>query len=94
MHAQGLKDPGLNRPQIKHWSWLQDSESLRELVIGLQLACVCRYVANLSACADCWVFCYPNAGLPNAMGGYDQKGAEMAAEVGAAEVLGPGCSCG
>ena len=41
-----------------------------------------RYVANLSACADCWVFCYPNAGLPNAMGGYDQKGAEMAEEVG------------
>ena len=33
---------------------------------------------NLSRVADCWVFCYPNAGLPNAMGGYDQKGAEMA----------------
>ena len=43
-----------------------------------------RYVANLSACADCWVFCYPNAGLPNAMGGYDQKGPEMAEEVGPA----------
>ena len=24
------------------------------------------------------MFCYPNAGLPNAMGGYDQKGPEMA----------------
>ena len=27
------------------------------------------------------MFCYPNAGLPNAMGGYDQKGSEMAEEV-------------
>jgi hypothetical protein len=40
-----------------------------------------KYIANLSACADCFVFCYPNAGLPNAMGGYDQKGHEMAEEV-------------
>jgi hypothetical protein len=40
-----------------------------------------QYIANLSACADCFVFCYPNAGLPNAMGGYDQKGVEMAEEV-------------
>ena len=40
-----------------------------------------RYVENLSKCADCYVFCYPNAGLPNAMGGYDQKGSEMAEEI-------------
>ena len=40
-----------------------------------------KYVANLSRCADCYVFCYPNAGLPNAMGGYDQKGPEMAEEI-------------
>ena len=31
------------------------------------------YIENLSKCADCYVFAYPNAGLPNAMGGYDQK---------------------
>ncbi len=37
------------------------------------------YVANLAKCADCYVFAYPNAGLPNAMGGYDQKDHEMAA---------------
>lgn len=47
-----------------------------------------QYVANLSACADCYVFCYPNAGLPNAMGGYDQKGPEMA------EDIRPFCKCG
>ncbi|KAH7621904.1 hypothetical protein Ndes2526B_g02717 [Nannochloris sp. 'desiccata'] len=40
-----------------------------------------KYIANLSACADCFVFCYPNAGLPNAMGGYDQNGPEMAEEI-------------
>jgi 5-methyltetrahydrofolate--homocysteine methyltransferase len=39
------------------------------------------YIANLSECCDCYVFAYPNAGLPNAMGGYDQTGSEMAAEV-------------
>merc|ERR1719181_1370120 len=40
-----------------------------------------QYVQNLSRCADTFVFCYPNAGLPNAMGGYDQKGPAMAEEV-------------
>ena len=40
-----------------------------------------QYIANLSRCADCYVFCYPNAGLPNAMGGYDQGGPEMAEDV-------------
>jgi len=24
-----------------------------------------KYIANLSECADCFVFCYPNAGLPD-----------------------------
>jgi 5-methyltetrahydrofolate--homocysteine methyltransferase len=40
-----------------------------------------KYIANLSKCADCYVFCYPNAGLPNAMGGYDQRGPEMAEDM-------------
>lgn len=40
-----------------------------------------QYIENLSKCSDCYVFCYPNAGLPNAMGGYDQKGPEMVEEV-------------
>ena len=45
------------------------------------------YIANLSKCADCYVFAYPNAGLPNAMGGYDQKGGEMAAGAAIASCL-------
>lgn len=57
----------------------------RPLAIGLNCALgatdMKKYIANLSACADCFVFCYPNAGLPNAMGGYDQKGVEMAEEI-------------
>lgn len=40
-----------------------------------------RYVQNLSKVCNCYVFCYPNAGLPNAMGGYDQKGDEFSLEV-------------
>ena len=37
---------------------------------------------------DCGVSCYPNAGLPNEMGGYDQSPAEMAAAVKAMESKG------
>ena len=40
------------------------------------------YIEELSRIADCYISCYPNAGLPNAFGGYDQTGAEMAALVG------------
>ena len=56
----------------------------KPIAIGLNCALGAKdmvpYIENLSKAADCWVFCYPNAGLPNAMGGYDQKGAEMADE--------------
>jgi 5-methyltetrahydrofolate--homocysteine methyltransferase len=54
----------------------------KPIAIGLNCALGAKdmvpYIENLSKAADCWVFCYPNAGLPNAMGGYDQKGHEMA----------------
>ena len=57
----------------------------KPLAVGLNCALgatdMKQYIANLSACADCYVFCYPNAGLPNAMGGYDQRGPEMAEEI-------------
>ncbi len=36
------------------------------------------YVEELAHVADTFVGCYPNAGLPNAFGGYDQSPAEMA----------------
>ena len=37
------------------------------------------HVEELSRIAECFVTCYPNAGLPNAFGGYDETPAEMAA---------------
>ena len=36
------------------------------------------YLSELSRIADCYVSCYPNAGLPNAFGEYDQTAEEMA----------------
>lgn len=36
------------------------------------------YVEELASVADCYVTCYPNAGLPNAFGGYDESPDDMA----------------
>ncbi|MFW2389676.1 MAG: methionine synthase [Polyangiales bacterium] len=36
------------------------------------------FLKELSGIADCYVHCYPNAGLPNAFGGYDQTPEQMA----------------
>ena len=63
--------------------WNSMSHS-KPIAIGLNCALGAKdmvpYIENLAKAADCWVFCYPNAGLPNAMGGYDQKGHEMAGD--------------
>ena len=40
------------------------------------------YVEELSRIADCYTTCYPNAGLPNAFGGYDETPADMATVLG------------
>jgi len=40
------------------------------------------YMAALSKVADCYVSCYPNAGLPNAFGGYDETPEQMAEVLG------------
>jgi 5-methyltetrahydrofolate--homocysteine methyltransferase len=40
------------------------------------------YIEELAALADCPVSCYPNAGLPNAFGGYDESPADMARVLG------------
>jgi 5-methyltetrahydrofolate--homocysteine methyltransferase len=56
------------------------------------------YIEELSRIAECHVTCYPNAGLPNAFGGYDESPADMAAiqrefaEAGLVNMVG-GC-CG
>jgi len=40
-----------------------------------------RHVAEIASLADCLVSAHPNAGLPNAFGGYDESPARMAAEI-------------
>jgi 5-methyltetrahydrofolate--homocysteine methyltransferase len=40
------------------------------------------YVEELAQIANCYVTCYPNAGLPNAFGGYDESPADMAKVLG------------
>ncbi|WP_222844529.1 methionine synthase [Saccharomonospora sp. CUA-673] len=72
------------------------------LLVGLNCALgageMRQYVAELSRIADCFVHCYPNAGLPNAFGEYDETPEQMSAvirefaESGLVNVLG-GC-CG
>lgn len=58
----------------------------RPLLVGLNCALGARemrpYLAELSRIADTFVSCYPNAGLPNAFGEYDEVAAETAAVVG------------
>ena len=39
------------------------------------------YLADLSQVASCWTSCYPNAGLPNAFGEYDEGPDETAGEL-------------
>ena len=39
------------------------------------------YMEELAAVAECYVTCYPNAGLPNAFGGYDEEPDDMAADL-------------
>ena len=40
------------------------------------------YIEELSGLAECHVTCYPNAGLPNAFGGYDETPDDMASVLG------------
>ncbi|HTX65651.1 MAG TPA: homocysteine S-methyltransferase family protein [Opitutaceae bacterium] len=58
----------------------------RPFSIGLNCALGGRqmrpYIEELARLAGCFVTCYPNAGLPNAFGGYDETPAEMAATLG------------
>ncbi len=40
------------------------------------------YIEELAGLAECFISCYPNAGLPNAFGGYDETPEDMAAVLG------------
>ena len=54
----------------------------RPFSVGINCALGARdmrpYVAELARIAECYVSCYPNAGLPNAFGEYDERPSETA----------------
>ncbi|WP_291993594.1 methionine synthase [Candidatus Accumulibacter sp. ACC003] len=58
---------------------------VRPLSFGLNCALgaveLRQYVEELSRLCDCFISAHPNAGLPNAFGGYDETPAQLAAEV-------------
>jgi 5-methyltetrahydrofolate--homocysteine methyltransferase len=57
-------------------------EHARPLAVGINCSLGAAemrpFLKELAGIADCYVHCYPNAGLPNAFGGYDQTPEEMA----------------
>ena len=58
----------------------------RPLAVGLNCALGAKeirpYLSELSRVAGCFVSCYPNAGLPNAFGEYDEMPDQMAEVIG------------
>jgi 5-methyltetrahydrofolate--homocysteine methyltransferase len=58
----------------------------RPLAVGLNCALGAKqlrpHVEEMSRIADCFVSAYPNAGLPNAFGDYDEAACETAAQLG------------
>ena len=52
----------------------------RPFSVGINCALGARdmrpYIAELARIADCYISCYPNAGLPNAFGEYDEQPAD------------------
>ncbi|TAK53115.1 MAG: methionine synthase, partial [Betaproteobacteria bacterium] len=58
----------------------------RPLIVGLNCALGAKelrqYVEEMSAIAETYVSCYPNAGLPNAFGEYDDTPESMAQQMG------------
>ena len=61
-------------------------EHAKPFSVGINCALGARdmrqYLADLARIAECYVSSYPNAGLPNAFGEYDEKAPETAALVG------------
>jgi len=79
-------------------------EHARPLLVGVNCSLGAQelrpHVAELSRLADCYTSCHPNAGLPNAFGGYDEQPDETAAflrefaEAGFVNVVGGCCGTG
>jgi 5-methyltetrahydrofolate--homocysteine methyltransferase len=65
-----------------HRAFYNSIRHARPFSVGLNCALGGRqmrpYLEELAGLAECFVTCYPNAGLPNAFGGYDETPADMA----------------
>ncbi len=61
-------------------------EQARPLIVGVNCSLGARelrpVIESLSRAATTWVSCHPNAGLPNALGGYDEQPAETSTLLG------------
>ena len=65
------------------WNSLRHAKPLSfGLNCALGAAELRQYVAELSQICDCFVSAHPNAGLPNAFGGYDETAQMLAAQIG------------
>ncbi|HEU5001225.1 MAG TPA: methionine synthase [Actinomycetota bacterium] len=68
--------------QVTEAFWISVRHA-RPLAVGLNCALGGRemrpYIAEMARLAECFVLCYPNAGLPNAFGGYDEEPADTSA---------------
>ncbi|PIC47108.1 hypothetical protein B9Z55_006571 [Caenorhabditis nigoni] len=83
-------------------AFLVSTKQGKPMAVGLNCALGAKdmrqFVQNMSLWSDTLILCYPNAGLPNALGGYDETPEEMAdvlrefAQDGLVNIIG-GC-CG
>ena len=68
-------------------AFLFSMRHLKPFAVGLNCALGAElmrpYLAEIAAVADTLVIAYPNAGLPNAMGEYDEGPHDMACQIGA-----------
>lgn len=62
--------------------WISVSHTKNLLSVGLNCALGSKqmrpFIQELSRIANCFISLYPNAGLPNEFGGYDESGRDMA----------------
>jgi len=82
------------------WTSLSHTKNLLSIGLNCSLGAdqMREYIRSLSKVASCYTSLYPNAGLPNAFGGYDETASQMSAviedyaKVGFVNIVG-GC-CG
>ena len=81
--APWCEDSGSSRePDVPSSHRIAPSPAVGLFGVGLNCALgpdlLRPHLEELAGVAECWVTCHPNAGLPNAMGGYDETPAAMA----------------